>query len=29
MGHVSKKRMSFPMDVQTGSLVVKIHHVRN
>jgi len=26
---MSKKRMSFPMEVQTGSLVVKIYRVRN
>ncbi len=28
MGHMSKKRMSFPMEVQTGSVVVKIYRVR-
>ena len=29
MGHMSKKRMSFPMEVQTGSVVVKIYRVRS
>ncbi len=29
MGHMSKKRMSFPMEVQTGSVIVKIYRVRN